>query len=145
MSAFIRTFYVNVNVHTNYTGKANAAIEAFRDGCEYVYVHVEGPDECGHRAELENKVLSIELIDQKILRPVYEYLKESGESFRIMILPDHPTPIEIRTHSMDPVPFMIYDSDEEHCGVDLFCEETAQAKENYHPNGFELMNLLIKA
>ena len=132
------------NVHTNYEGKANAAIQAFTDGYDYVYVHVEGPDECGHRAELENKVLSIELIDQKILAPVYEYLKSSGEDFRIMILPDHPTPLRIRTHSIDPVPFMIYDSKVENYGVENFSEESAQAKKFYIANGYKLMELLTK-
>ena len=68
------------NVHTNYDGKANAAIDAFKNGAELVYVHVEGPDECGHRAETDNKVKSIELIDKKILAPVYEYLGESDTS-----------------------------------------------------------------
>lgn len=132
------------NVHTNYDGKANAAIDAFKDGFDYVYVHVEGPDECGHRAELDNKVLSIELIDKKILAPVYEYLKSTGEDFKIMVLPDHPTPIRIRTHSIDPVPFMIYDSRKDSCGVDTFCEESATAKGLYIENGYTLMNELVK-
>ena len=132
------------NVHTNYEGKANAAIQAFKDGYDYVYVHVEGPDECGHRAELENKVLSIELIDKKILAPVHEYLKACGEDYRIMILPDHPTPLRIRTHSIDPVPFMIYDSKVENCGVENFSEESAEAKKLYIANGYKLMDLLTK-
>ena len=132
------------NVHTNYDGKAQAAIDAFKDGYDYVYVHVEGPDECGHRAELENKVLSIELIDQKILVPVYEYLKGCGEDFKIMILPDHPTPIRIRTHSIDPVPFMIYDSRKDESGVSLFCEESAAKSGLYIENGYTLMDVLVK-
>ena len=132
------------NVHTNYKGKADAAIKAFSDGYDLVYVHVEGPDECGHRAETENKVLSIELIDQKILKPVYEYLESTGEDFKIMVLPDHPTPIKIRTHSMDPVPFMIYSSNEEKCGVDTFNESTAQSKQYYIPKGHDLLELMIK-
>ncbi|MBE6627848.1 MAG: cofactor-independent phosphoglycerate mutase [Ruminococcaceae bacterium] len=132
------------NVHTNYEGKANAAIDAFKEGYDYVYVHVEGPDECGHRAETENKVLSIELIDQKILAPVYEYLQSTGEDYRIMILPDHPTPIRIRTHSIDPVPFMIYDSKAENNGVESFSEESAAAKSFYLANGYKLMELLTK-
>lgn len=132
------------NVHTNYTGKANAAINAFKDGYDYVYVHVEAPDECGHRAELENKVLAVELIDGKILAPVYEYLKSTGEDFRIMVLPDHPTPVRIRTHTIDPVPFMIYASDAERQGVDCFCEESASACDTYIPNGFTLMEHLMK-
>ena len=132
------------NVHTNYDGKANAAINAFKDGADYVYVHVEGPDECGHRAELENKVISIEMIDKKILRPVYDYLRSTGEDFKIMILPDHPTPIRMRTHTIDPVPFMIYSSKETNSGVDKFCEETAADKNFYIANGYNLMDLLLK-
>ena len=92
------------NVHTNYAGKAAAAIDAFARGQDLVYVHVEAPDECGHRAEIENKVRSVELIDSQIVAPVTEALRRSGEPFRVMILPDHPTPIRIRTHSIDPVP-----------------------------------------
>ena len=132
------------NVHTNYTGKATAAIEAFQKGAEYVYIHVEAPDECGHRAETENKVLSIELIDEKILRPVYEYLVGTGEDFKIMILPDHPTPVRLRTHTIDPVPFMIYSSREEKEGVYLFSEENAANTGLYIPRGHELMELLIE-
>ena len=131
------------NVHTNYEGKAEAAIQAFREGYDYVYIHVEAPDECGHRAELENKVLSVELIDKKILRPVYDYLESTDEPFRIMVLPDHPTPIRIRTHSIDPVPFMIYSSDEIYDGVEHFTEETAEAKQNYVKNGYTLMDQFI--
>ncbi len=132
------------NVKTNYAGKAEAAIDAFKSGCDYVYIHVEAPDECGHRAELENKVLSIELIDKEILAVVYEYLKNSGEDFRILILPDHPTPIRLRTHTIDPVPFMLYDPNEDHEGVDSFCEESAENAGNYISNGYTLMDLLIK-
>lgn len=132
------------NVHTNYEGKANAAIQAFKDGADYVYVHVEGPDECGHRAELENKVLSIELIDQKILAPIYEYLKSSGEDFKIMVLPDHPTPIAIRTHSITPVPFFIYSSTHSETGVDTFNEFTAIETNNYISKGHNLMDILVQ-
>ncbi len=132
------------NVHTNYKGKADAAIDAFEKGAEYVYIHVEGPDECGHRAETENKVLSIELIDEKILLPVYEYLKKSGEDFKIMILPDHPTPVRLRTHTIDPVPFMIYSSKDEKSGVDSFSEASAAATGLYLPRGHELMDILTQ-
>lgn len=131
------------NVHTNYIGKANAAIQAFREGHDFVYVHVEAPDECGHRAETENKVRSIELIDEKILGPVYEYLKESGEDFRILILPDHPTPIRLRTHTRLPVPYMIYSSFERADGVETFSEESAAAKDQYIPDGYRLLEQLI--
>ncbi len=132
------------NVHTNYNGKAQAAIEAFKEGADYVYIHVEGPDECGHRAETENKVLSVELIDQKILAPVYAYLQSSGEDFKIMILPDHPTPIRLRTHTIDPVPFMIYSSKEDRAGVAVFSEENAAATGLYEPHGYRLMERFIE-
>jgi 2,3-bisphosphoglycerate-independent phosphoglycerate mutase len=132
------------NVHTNYKGKADAAIQAFAKGCDYVYVHVEAPDECGHRAELENKVLSIEKIDSEILKPVYEYLRQSGEDFKIMVLPDHPTPIRLRTHTSPPVPFFIYSSAADCDGVACFSEETAEAKNNYVPFGHDLMQILVK-
>jgi 2,3-bisphosphoglycerate-independent phosphoglycerate mutase len=132
------------NYKTNYEGKANAAIDAFKRGKGFVYVHVEGPDECGHRAELENKVMAVEKIDQLILSPVLDYLRESGEAFKIMILPDHPTPIRLRTHTILPVPFLIYSSTEEHDGVAEFCEASAAAKNNYVANGYQLMELLKK-
>lgn len=131
------------NVHTNYRGKAEAAIDAFQNGYDYVYVHVEAPDECGHRAELENKVLSIEKIDSEILSPVYEYLKSCGEDFRVMVLPDHPTPIRLRTHTILPVPFLIYSSDKRFLGVSSFTEENAEATKKYIPHGHDLMELLL--
>ncbi len=132
------------NVHTNYDGKANAAIDAFRRGVELVYIHVEGPDECGHRAELENKVKSIELIDEKILAPVFDYLNSTGESFKVMILPDHPTPIRMRTHTITPVPFLIYSSEEDLQGVEHFDEATAEETGLYIPNGYTLMERFIQ-
>ena len=132
------------NVHTNYAGKAEAAISAFRDGSDYVYVHVEAPDECGHRAELENKIRSIELIDREILKPVSDYLAASGEDYRIMVLPDHPTPVRLRTHTIDPVPFMIYDPKRPLCGVAGFSEKSAAEKQNYVEYGYRLMEELLK-
>ena len=132
------------NVHTNFEGKAEAAIQAFKDGHDYVYVHVEAPDECGHRAELDNKVLSVEKIDKLILGPVLQYLNACGDDFKIMILPDHPTPIRLRTHTIDPVPFMIYSSAATLDGVVKFSEESAAKKNFYIPCGHTLMEQLIK-
>ena len=132
---------VTGNVHTNYSGKAEAAINAFKDGADFVYVHVEAPDECGHRAEIDNKVLAVEQIDSKILAPVYEYLVNSGEPFKIMVLPDHPTPIRIRTHSIDPVPFFMYSSEKAHGGAESFSEASAAATGVYIPKGHTLMDL----
>lgn len=131
------------NCHTNYGGKANAAIKCFSDGCDFVYVHVEGPDECGHRGEIENKIMSIEKIDALILKPVFDYLTESGEDFKIMVLPDHPTPIEIRTHSSEHVPFFIYDSRKEGCGPDTFNEDTSRETGTVVDDGSTLLDIMF--
>lgn len=130
------------NVNTNYEGKAQAAMDAFARGSDLVYIHIEAPDECGHRAETENKILAIESIDSRILRPVRDYLAASGEPYRIMVLPDHPTPIERRTHTMDPVPFFIYDSEQDHTGVAHYCEDDCANTGYYIPHGYHLMEKL---
>lgn len=93
---------------TNFAGKAQAAIQAFSDGADYVYLHIEAADECGHHGQIKEKIYSIEQIDVQILAPVWAYLDESGEDYAILVLPDHPTPIVIQTHSDDPVPFALY-------------------------------------
>lgn len=132
------------NISTNYEGKAAAAVKAFSAGADFVFVHVEAPDECGHRGEIENKVKSIEYIDKRILKPVYEYLKATGEDYKIMILPDHPTPIELRTHSSDPVPFEIFDSTKKHKGAARLTEDLAEQKKFYIPDGTRLLDIMIK-
>ena len=131
------------NIHTNFRGKAEAAIDAFSRGQDYVYIHVEAPDECGHRAEIENKVLSIEKIDTEILAPVCEYLRSTQETYRVLVLPDHPTPCVLRTHTSDPVPFMIYESDKAHMGVTPFTEATATARRRHIADGTDLMEMFI--
>lgn len=135
---------VTGNVNTNYKGKADAAIKAFEDGTDFVYVHVEAPDECGHRAETENKVLAIHRIDTEILGPVVGYLRSTGEHFKVMVLPDHPTPIRLRTHTIDPVPFLIYDSENEQFGVDTFDEDSAATTGFYLPTGYRLLDYFIE-
>jgi 2,3-bisphosphoglycerate-independent phosphoglycerate mutase len=97
-------------LHTNYANKAAKAIEAFKNGADFVFVHVEAPDECAHTGDLEGKVWSLGQIDRKIFAPVYEYLRGTGEPYRIIVLPDHETPVELRTHTSNPVPFILYDS-----------------------------------
>ena len=131
------------NVHTNYKGKADAAINELKSGTDFVYIHIEAPDECGHRNELDNKILSIEYIDEKIVKPIYEYLETSGEQYKIMILPDHPTPICTRTHAIDPVPFMIYSSADEHNGINSFTEDNCTDTGLYLEHGYNLLNLMI--
>ena len=93
---------------TNFFGKANAAIHALESGADFVYIHIEAPDECGHHGQLKEKIYSIEQIDEKILRPVWNYLESVGEDYRILVLPDHPTPLKIRTHSAEPVPYALF-------------------------------------
>ena len=93
---------------TNFAGKASAAIQALRNGVDYVYIHIEAPDECGHHGQIKEKIYSIEQIDSQILAPIWAYLEQSGEDYAILVLPDHPTPIQIRTHSAEPVPFALY-------------------------------------
>lgn len=131
------------NYHTNYKGKADAAIDAFKRGREFVYVHVEAPDECGHRGEFDVKHLAIEKIDSLILKPVLEYLEGCGDDFKIMVLPDHPTPLDIRTHSPEPVPFFIYDPKCKVEGVTCFTEAAAVASPVYIADGSTLLEHLI--
>ena len=131
-------------IDTNFVGKADAAIEEFKNGTELVYIHVEAPDECGHRCEPENKVKAIGLIDELVLSRVKTYLDESGEDYRILICPDHPTPLLTKTHSSDPVPYLIYDSRKTLEGVEVFNEKTAESTGNYIEHGPSIMDRLLE-
>jgi 2,3-bisphosphoglycerate-independent phosphoglycerate mutase len=131
-------------VETNFEGKRDAAIKELENGADFVYIHVEAPDECGHQGKLDEKIKSIEKIDHSILDGVYKYLKNSGESFKILLLPDHPTPISERTHTRAPVPFVIYDSENEcDSGIDCYCEKTAASTGLYLDKGEKLMEILL--
>lgn len=132
------------NVDTNFDGKAQAAIEALKNGSDFVYIHVEAPDESGHRHEIDNKVKSIELIDEKIIGPVMKYLKQSGEDFRVMVLPDHPTPIVYMTHTSDPVPFAIYDSRTKTNSDVKYTENYGKQTGVYVEPGFKLIDELLE-
>lgn len=128
---------------TNFDGKCKAAIEEFKNGADLVYVHVEAPDECGHRGEIENKVKAIEMIDEHILGPVVEFLK-GYDDFAVLVCPDHPTPLSIRTHTSTPVPYLIYDSKNEiNSGVKVFCEKEARETGNYIEKGYTMMNYFL--
>ncbi|MBR0349237.1 MAG: cofactor-independent phosphoglycerate mutase [Clostridia bacterium] len=132
-------------IDTNFEGKANAAVEELKNGADLVYVHIEAPDECGHRNEPENKVRAIELIDEKVLPVIINGLEEIGDDYKIMILPDHPTPIVTKTHASDPVPYMIYKkSAEKDSGVDSINEETAKATGVYVDFGPSMMKKFIE-
>lgn len=128
---------------TNFDGKCKAAIEEFKKGADLVYIHVEAPDECGHRGEIENKVKAIEMIDEHILAPVVEFLRDYDD-FAVLVCPDHPTPLSIRTHTSTPVPYLIYDSKNEiDSGVKVFCEKEARETGNYIEKGFTMMNYFL--
>lgn len=135
----------NGGLHTNYEGKAKAAIEALtKDGNDFVYVHLEGPDEMGHQGSVERKVQAIEWLDERIVKPITEGLDAEGEAYRMLILPDHPTPICIRTHSSEPVPYVLYDSTKEQNYTWNYNEKEAQASGNYVAEGHTIIDKLFE-
>lgn len=130
-------------VETNFDGKAQAAINALKDGTEFVYIHMEAPDECGHHGDLEGKIKSIELIDEKVVGPVVAYLKSTNEPFRVLITPDHPTPIALKTHVRDAVPYVLYDSENQNgCGL-TYNETNAKSTDIYIEPGYKLMEKFL--
>ncbi len=135
----------NGQLHTNYEGKAQAAVDALlKEGCDFVYIHVEAPDEMGHQGSVEKKVQAIEYLDGRIIRPVMEALDASGEEYRMLILPDHPTPIEERTHTAEPVPYLLYDSSKPQCYDHTYCEEAAGQSGIYRERGHEMIDYLFR-
>ncbi len=132
------------NMQTNFEGKADAAIDALLNGLDFTYVHIEAPDECGHRYEIGNKVRSIELIDRKIVGPIKQALDNAREDYQMLVLPDHPTPLSLRTHTSDPVPFVLYQSrNQVTSGVTRYDEQSAKKSGIFIPKGCLLIDLLI--
>lgn len=132
-------------LHTNYEGKANAAIKALtEDGYDFAYIHVEAPDEMGHQASVERKIKAVENLDGRVIKTVVEGLKKSGEPFRVIVTPDHPTPIRLRTHVAKPVPYLLYDSTEELDRTWNYNEAEAEASKNYVANGHQLIDKLFE-
>lgn len=135
----------NGGLNTNYEGKCEAAFNALiKPDCDFVYIHVEAPDEMGHQGSFERKVKAIENLDKKIIGPLSRKLTDAGIDFRMMVLPDHPTPVRLRTHTSDGIPYMIYDS-----RVDLkktwnYSEKDALASGNDIANGYMLINKLLE-
>lgn len=135
----------NGGLHTNYEGKAKAALDALtKKGYDFAYIHVEAPDEMGHQGSIKDKITAIENIDQKVIKVVAEGLKNVGEDFRLLILPDHPTPIEARTHTGDAVPYLLYDSTRKEEGQNTYNEKTAKNTKKEWPDGFKLMGHLLQ-
>ncbi len=129
------------NYDTNFSGKANACLENLKD-LDFVYLHMEAPDECGHHGDTKNKIYSIEQIDS-VVKTIVCGLKDRGEDFKVLIAPDHPTPLSIMTHCSDPVPYLIYDSSKEIKGTDAYDEENAKNTGNYVEDGYTLINKLF--
>ena len=128
------------SIDTNYEGKAQAAIDALlKDGCDFAYIHVEAPDEMGHQGLLEEKIMAIEDLDKRIIAPIKQAMEDAGEDFRMLVLPDHPTPLKIRTHSADPVPYVLYDSTMQRKSLNRYTETDARATGIFEPQGHKLM------
>ncbi len=135
----------NGGLNTNYEGKADAAVKALlEDGCDFAYIHLEAPDEMGHQGSYERKVQAIENLDKRIIKRVVEKMEASGEDFRMLVLPDHPTPVSIRTHVGDPVPYMLYDSTDKLSKTWNYNEKEAQASGNYVDEGYKIIDKLFE-
>lgn len=134
----------NGGLNTNYEGKAGAAVDVLtKEGYDFVYVHVEAPDEMGHQGSVEKKVQAIEYLDSRVIAPVKKGLEEAGEDFRMLVLPDHPTPIAIRTHTGEDVPYLLYDSRRQERHDWKYNEREAALSGHYIPKGHELINYLV--
>ena len=134
----------NGGLDTNYEGKANAAVnELLNEGMDFVYIHLEAPDEMGHAGSIERKIKSIENMDSRILKIIKE--KMEGTPYRLLVMPDHPTPIAVRTHVSDPIPYMIYDSTKEVKGPDRWNEKEAGSTGIFREKGWELMGYFLES
>lgn len=135
----------NGGLHTNYEGKAQAAVKALlEEGYDFAYIHVEAPDEMGHQGSVEKKIQAIEFLDQRLIRVVREVMDASGEPYRLLILPDHPTPTVVRTHTADPVPYLLYDSKRPENGEEIYCERTAVQSGRWEKEGYHLIEHLFE-
>ena len=132
-------------LHTNYEGKAMAAVDALlKDGYDFAYIHVEAPDEMGHQGSLTNKIKSIEYLDEKVIQVVAGEMDKAGAEYRMLIMPDHPTPIACRTHTSNPVPYLLYDSRETAVKEQKYSEKEAKESGNYLEEGYLLINELLE-
>lgn len=128
---------------TNFSGKAEAAVQALRDGCDYVYIHLEAPDECGHHHQVPEKVYSIEQIDQSVLAPLMRYFESCGEDYALLVLPDHPTPLSVMTHVSDPVPYILYRKGD-HAGRQVrYTEAEGKTTGQFVEYGYTLLDRML--
>lgn len=132
------------NIDTNYSGKVNAALEALNDGKDFVYLHIEAPDECSHRFEIDNKVKAIELIDQKVVKVVLDELGRSNMEYSILLVTDHATPLSLGTHTREPVPFAIFRSNKNESNPEQRFDEVSAAETGFLiKEGYKLMDLFV--
>ena len=132
-------------LHTNYEGKAQAAVDALlKDDYDFAYIHVEAPDEMGHQGSLERKLKAIEFLDERVIKVVKEQMDASGVDYRMLVTPDHPTPIAIRTHSSDPIPFLLYDSTKQRRRIGFYNEKEAMESGIVVEDGYEMINKLLE-
>lgn len=134
----------NGGLHTNYEGKVQAAVEALKDGYDFAYIHIEAPDEMGHQGSIEKKVQSVEYLDQRVIHPLLQKLEAEGVPFRLLIMPDHPTPIRVRTHTSDSVPYLLYDSGQELKKDWNYNEKEAARSGNFITSGHTLIDKLLE-
>ena len=135
----------NGGLHTNYAGKVDAAVKSLLDeGYDFAYIHVEAPDEMGHQGSVERKVQAIEYLDELVIGPVVEKMEAAGADFRLLVLPDHPTPICKRTHTADSVPYMLYDSTAKQNNTWNYCEAEASANGIFEPVGHKLIDKFLQ-
>lgn len=132
-------------LETNWEGKADAAVKALlEDGYDFVYIHMEAPDEMGHQGSLERKIKAIEYLDSRVLSTVVEKLDKAGEEYRLLLMPDHPTPIACRTHTSNPVPYLLYDTRKDMGFSGLYNEEDARKSGVVVEQGYTLMSKLLE-
>ncbi len=133
------------NIHTNFDAKAKAAVKALiEDGNDLVYVHLEAPDECGHQGDAEGKTRSLEIIDEKIISYIRKSLEENGYDYKFLVMPDHPTPIQTKTHSREPVPSVIYKKGDNRNNNYRFTEEYAQKFGTKIEDGYTIMKIFLE-
>lgn len=134
----------NGGLNTNYEGKVQAALDALLNGYDFAYIHVEAPDEMGHQGSVERKIQAIEYLDQRLIRLVREEMDASGEEYRMLILPDHPTPVRVRTHVADPIPYLLYDCRRQENHGGLYGESAGGRSGIMIPEGRLLMKRLLE-
>ena len=134
------------NFDTNFSGKANAAVDELLNGLDFVYIHMEAPDECGHHGDYEHKIYSIEQIDTRVISTVVERLNDAGEDFAMLVCPDHPTPVACKTHVQEPVPYLLYTNLKSLAnGAKRYTEDEAKATGEYVHEGYKLIEKLFNA